>query len=347
MNAAVAFANGTFNPNVFRNSEYGKNALQMQKIALDYAGDPMNPAVVEYWAQRGAKKELYEAGTDTEWSVFTPLDMDKSQKYPLIYCSHGGGDDILLAETYGYNLLVGPMQVICVYPNNGDRGNGRIETEFPRILDELENKGYPIDRSRVYAVGFSAGSVASLRLAMSAPEKLAGICPVPGANSFRGGVLTKNLPIYKERFGALQLPLMCMGGTNDGGDAWPLDEEQDIENFNIWMRDVAGAADYEPLTLEKSRWLRTNSEDTVKRFFGLDFHKTWIDYFEGTFWYCGEFYGPRGEAVAQFVGIEGLPHMHCKMQAQHIYGYLKNFSRDLTTGELHFSKGNINHAKQS
>ena len=346
MRSATAFANGTFDPKVFRKSEYGRNALDMQKIAVEHKGDPMNPEVLKYWEEKGAKKELYEAGTDTEWSVFTPLDMDRTKKYPLIYCSHGGGDDIFIAETYGYNELVKPMQVICVYPQNGDRGNGRIETEFPRILDELEAKGYPIDRSRVYAVGFSAGSVASLRLAMSHPDKVAGICPVPGPNSFRGGILSKNLPTYKEKFG-LRVPLICMGGTADGGDAWPLDEEVYFNNFNLWMKNVAGIESFKPMTLKKSQELRANSEDSVKRFFGLDFDKTWIEYFEGTFWYCGEFLDDDGKSIAQFVAVEGMPHMHCKNEAKEIYGYLKQFSRNLETGELVFQNENINHAKNS
>lgn len=79
MRSATAFANGTFDPKVFRNSEYGRNALDMQKIAVEHKGDPMNPEVLKYWEEKGAKKELYEAGTDTEWSVFTPLNMDKSK----------------------------------------------------------------------------------------------------------------------------------------------------------------------------------------------------------------------------------------------------------------------------
>lgn len=345
MEPKVAFANGTFDPDEFKASEYGQNAINMQKIVLEHPSEPMHPEVLSYWESFGAKKELYEEGTDFAWSVFTPLTMDSSKKYPLIYCSHGGGEDYYMAETYGYNFLVEPMQVICVYPQNGGPTNPKTETEFPRILDELEKKNYPIDRSRVYAVGFSAGSVASLRLAMSCPKLLAGIGPVPGANSFRGGILSRELPSYADKFG-IQMPLICVGGLNDGGDAWPLSEDSEFDNFNLWMRTVGKAADYVPMSVEKAASL-FESKDSVKRRFGLDFQETWIGYEEGTFWYCGQYYDEKQVPIARFQGIDGLPHIHCRTQASEIFSYLKQFSRDPDTGEIIYTSSNRNHAKDS
>lgn len=345
MEPKVAFAKGTFDPNVFTNSEYGKNALELPRIVLEHPGEPMHPEVLAYWAARGARKELYEAGTSRAWSVFTPLSMDPAAKYPLIYCSHGGGEDQYMAETYGYNLLVSPMRAICVYPQNGGNANQEIEAEFPRILNELEERGYPIDRSRVYAVGFSAGSVASLRLAMSCPGLLAGIGPVPGANSFRGGILGEKLPGYAQAHG-LQMPLICCGGMQDGGDAWPLSEEGEFDNFNRWMADVGKAAGYRPMSMARAAEL-AQGEDTVKRRFRLDFDETWIGFAEGTFWYCGQFYDERKVPIARFQGIEGLPHLHCKTQAREIFGYLSQFARDLETGEIIYTSANVNHAKYS
>ncbi len=345
MEPKVAFANGTFNPDEFKASEYGQNALGMQKIVLEHRDESMHSDVIAYWESHGAKKELYEAGTNYAWSVFTPIDLDKTKKYPLIYCSHGGGEDYYMAETYGYNYLVQPMQVICVYPENGDFANREIETEFPRILNELEAKGYPIDRSRVYAVGFSAGSVASLRLAMTCPNMLAGIGPVPGANSFRGGILGKKLPTYHETFG-IQMPLICCGGLNDGGDAWPLTEASDFTNFNLWMRSAGKISEFSDMSIELAEELK-ESKDSVKRKFGLNFDETWIDYAEGTFWYCGQYYDDNQVPIARFMGIDGLPHMHCMTQAKEIFSYLRQFSRDLETGELIHTSHNVNHAKNS
>lgn len=345
MEPKVAFANGTFHPDEFKKSEYGKNAMRMQKIVLEHPREPMHPEVLSYWEACGAKKELYEAGTAHAWSVFTPLTMDRAGKYPLIYCSHGGGEDYYMAETYGYNFLVGPMQVICVYPENGGPTNPQTESEFPRILDELEKMGYPIDRSRVYAVGFSAGSVASLRLAMSCPKLLAGIGPVPGANSFRGGILSSKLPSYAKTFG-LQMPLICVGGLNDGGDAWPLSDDSEFDNFNLWMRTVGKVADYAPMSVSRAAAL-ADSEDSVKQKFGLDFPETWIGYEEGTFWYCGQYYDDKQVPIARFEDIDGLPHIHCLAQAWEIFSYLAQFSRNPDTGEILYTSSNINHAKNS
>lgn len=345
MEPKVAFASGSFDPEVFLLSEYGKNALEMPRIVEAHPDAPMHPEVLAYWEARGAQKALYEAGTAHAWSVFSPISMDPTRKYPVIYCSHGGGEDQFMAETYGYNELVAPMGVLCVYAQNGDFTNRDIETEFPRILNALEDKGYPIDRSRVYAVGFSAGSVASLRLAMTCPQMLAGIGPVPGPNSFRGGILGSKLPGYAKTFG-LQMPLICCGGMQDGGDAWPLSEEQEFRNFNLWMTDVGHAAGYVPMTVEKAAILASGG-DTVKRKFRLDFDETWIGFQEGTFWYCGQYYDEKHVPIARFQGIEGLPHLHCKTQAKEIYSYLRQFSRNPETGEIVYTSGNINHAKNS
>lgn len=345
MEPKVAFASGSFDPEVFLSSEYGKNALEMPRIVLEHPTEPMHPEVLAYWTSHGARKELFEAGTSRAWSVFTPVDLDRSGKYPLIYCSHGGGDDQYMAETYGYNLLVSPMQVICVYPQNGGRGSEEIEQEFPRILAELESRGYPVDRSRIYAAGFSAGSVASLRLAAAYPDRLAGVAPVPGPNAFRGAVLREKLLHYTENSG-LQMPLICCGGMQDGGDAWPLSDEAGFDTLNRWMSSVGKAAAYRPMSVKRARELAADS-DTVKRKFRLDFDETWIGYAEGTFWYCGQFYDPAQIPIARFVGIRGLPHLHCKMQAVEIFSYLRQFSRDLDTGEIIYTSENINHAKNS
>lgn len=349
MGPETAFASGSFHPNEFKQSEYGKNAMAMQNIYTNYEKEPMHPDVIKYWSSFGAKKELFKDemhNGNGSYSVFTPLHMEQTKRYPVIYCSHGGGDNIFLAETYGYTELVGKEDIICIYAWNGDFGNSKIEQEFPRILQKLQDDGYPIDRSRVYAVGFSAGSVASVRLAMAHPAMLAGVAPVPGSNSFRGKSLAKELASYDKTFG-YRLPIICAGGTKDGGDQWPLEEASYLKTFNIWMKLVAQANHYSPITLEQSKRLVRSSPDTVKQLFGLDFERTWINYLEGTYWYTGEFYTDEGYSIARFIGVDGLPHIHCRFLAVVIWNYLKQFSRNPETGELLFDKQEFNHAKNS
>lgn len=346
MGPEIAFADGTFDPEVFRNSEYGKNALEMQKIYYDYRNEPMHEAVVQYWMCRGVKKEVYDMEVDQgqgRYSVFTPICMDKAKKYPVVYCSHGGGDDIGMAETYGYNNFIPMANIICVYPWNRGHGNEGIVEEFDRIIQKLQDDGYPIDLEKIYAVGFSAGSVASLRLAMERPNILAGVGCVPGPNAFRGSKMATAVQKYKANGGQF-VPLICVGGGADGGDRWPL---ENYSSFNSWMKDVADVSQgYTDHSVELVREL-SHSKDVVKRKIGIDFDRTWINFFEETFWYCGDFLRNDGVPCARFISVEGLPHIHCRMMAMEILTYLCQFSRDQSTGECHYFSTEVNHAKNS
>ena len=142
------------------------------------------------------------------------------------------------------------------------------------------------------------------------------------------------------------MPLICVGGLNDGGDAWPLSDDSEFDNFNLWMRTVGKVADYAPMSVSRAAAL-ADSEDSVKQKFGLDFPETWIGYEEGTFWYCGQYYDDKQVPIARFEDIDGLPHIHCLAQAWEIFSYLAQFSRNPDTGEILYTSSNINHAKNS
>lgn len=333
--AKSAWALPGFDQERFDNSEAGRNLAEMKKIYTMYPDEEMNPAVIKYWEDHGLKKELFDADVDDgkgKYSIFTPLDMDSAKRYALVYNSHGGMSPINLTETTGFSMLAGAEKFICVNPWNRGPSNDQVQSEFPRVLNEIVKKGYPVDLGRVYAVGYSSGSDATGVLTCAWPEMIAAVSPNPGGNLFAKGKWYCNPEFYKKNLD-LRMPLICVGGTMDGGDRYPFEKEEDYQNFNIWMNTIVKVANYVPITLEQSRELSANSPDKPKRVFGFDFQKSYNIHMEGIDWHCGDFFDAVGVAVARFVSGEDLPHAQTKYQAVMIWDFIKHFSRDINTGE--------------
>lgn len=342
------YAKGTFDPEKYEVSELGQSSKEMRTIYNQYRGEPLNPKVLEYWRTLGVKKELFDRDKEAKqkmFSVLTPTKMRKEHKYPLIYCLHGGGEDAFSAEFYGYGLLTGSDSCISVYPTASLHGNVMVESEFVRILDFLKEKKYPIDFTRVYVVGFSGGEGAVQRLAMLHADEIAGIGPTPGPNSFRGVSLPILQANYNNKFG-IEMPMICLGGSEDGGDMWPLDTEDCVQAFNFFMVNVAKASNHKQLTVKKCKEIAKSSENTVNRLFGLEFDNTWISKVYDTYAYFGEFNGKNGYAIVRIGSFQGMPHTQCPMQAMLIWSFLRQFSRDLKTRKITFNKATVGGANK-
>jgi poly(3-hydroxybutyrate) depolymerase len=312
-------------------TESGAYIGKMKAIAKQYPDEEMAEGVLAYWRENGVKKELYDADGDGKYSVFTPLDMEPGKTYALVYCNHAGMTPINQYETCGFPMLAGREKFICVCPWNGGPSNDNVVTEFPRILRQMEEQGYPVDFQRIYVTGFSAGSDATGALATAYPERIAAISPDPGANMFLKGKWCENPSSYEKNL-PLAMPLICMGGTMDGGDRYPLDTEQGIRNFNLWMRDIVKADAFEEMTEEKARELSEGCTDRCKKIFGINFQRTYSFRQEGREWYVGE-YDRQGIVCARFICGEGVPHTQTRYHAAILWDFLKHFRRDTATGE--------------
>lgn len=344
----AGWAKGTFDPEKYFNSEIGQSTKEMRRIYDEHKGDQLHPEVIRYWKKKGVKKEVFDVDKEAEqkmFSVLTPATLEEGHTYPLIYSLHGGGEDIFSAEVYGYGLLTGMGNCITVCPTASTHGNPMVESEFIRILQFLKDQSYPVDYSRVYVVGFSGGEGATQRLAMLHADKIAGIGPTPGPNSFRGVSLPLLQAEYNEKFG-LDMPIICLGGSEDGGDMWPLNTEQCVDSYNFYMKNVAKLMSFKPLTLKKACDLAANDKNTVQRLFGMVFDETWIIPAYDTYLYFGESYNEKGIPMARFGSFIGMPHTQCPMQAMLIWSYLRQFSRNLDNGELNFTKAAIGGANK-
>jgi hypothetical protein len=328
-----------FSQEAFDASEAGRNIARMQEIYKTHPDDEMHSDVIGYWRDHGVKKELYDAdidGGEGKYSVFTPLDMDPQKRYALVYDSHGGKSPINRHETGGFPMLAGSDKIIVVCPWNCGPSNDEVQTEFPRIINEVLKKGYPVDESRIYAAGYSAGSDATGVLACAWPEMIAAVSPNPGGNLFAKGRWYTDESYYEKNLN-LRMPLICVGGTMDGGDRYPFSEEESYTNFNIWMEIIVKVPGYEKMTLAKSKELVEHSTDPAKKTFGFDFHSTFVTHMEGIDWFGGDYYGEGRYPVARFITGNGLPHAQTKYQSPVIWDFLKHFSRDRKTGDSKYT----------
>lgn len=330
-----------FDEQAYADSEIGRRQAEMLAIFKQYPDDPMNPAVVKYWADRGLKKELFDNDRDDgmfSYSVFTPLDMKPGKKYAVIYFSHGGGVFNNQAETYGFNTLAPVERYIIVYPNNGGRSNNNIDTEFPRVMGELKKKGYPVDWERVYCVGFSSGSDASAVAACTCPELCAAVAIMPGGQPFKDLKFYTGADYYASSKG-YRIPGIYIGGTTDVAcypAPWILDGERKphrAENLNLWMRDMAQLRNYKPITLGDIEAKLKAPADPFEAEFGLTLEKTFTFTVQGVDWLGGDLYGTDGAPVMRYVRAKGLPHVVWESQANIVWDYLKHFRRNPETGE--------------
>lgn len=330
-----------FDEEAYWASEIGIRHTEMLNIYKQYSNDQTHEAVLQYWEKQGLKKELYDFAHDDgmfSYSIFTPLNMKQDKKYAVIYFSHGGGCFNNLAETYGFNTLAAVEKYIIIYPNNGGRSNNNADTEFPRIMEAIREKNYPIDWERIYCVGFSSGSDASAVAACTCPHLAAAVGILPGGQPFKDLKFYTGPEYYASTKG-YRIPGIFVGGTVDIAcypAPWMLENKRKdyrAENLDIWLREIAQIKNYSGVTLETIEEKLRNPSNQFEAEFGLVFDKTYTFQAQGVDWLGGDFYGKDDTVVMRCIRARGLPHVVWESQANIVWDYIKHFRRNPETGE--------------
>jgi len=129
------------------------------------------------------------------FTVHLPSNLEKGEKYPVIYVMHGMGSsekDILglIEELQNDFILIGIRGSLSkdngfVYFNIKSFGNPDIDS-FDKAVSNLKEfidnapKSYPIDTAKQYLLGFSQGAILSMTLALILGDKLKGIIALSG-----------------------------------------------------------------------------------------------------------------------------------------------------------------------
>jgi len=143
---------------------------------------------------------LRHGGRERSYIVHVPRAAAGRQPLPVVLSFHGGGGWAAQQQDSTRLHLLGEREgFIVVYPNGTGRFDNRLLTWnagsccayamkeriddvgfVAALLDDLGRRT-PIDRSRVYATGFSNGAMMAHRLASERPDLVAAIAPVGGS----------------------------------------------------------------------------------------------------------------------------------------------------------------------
>ena len=321
-------------------------------------GDQANSSIFQYWESRGVTKEYYDLyDPERQWAVYYPnglyFEADEDYEYPVVFCLHGGSNSILMAESYGWSELCATEGFICVIPwaqayEGGDQEGNLIVEEIPRILEILK-ENYSIDENRIFAVGFSAGGRSTTNVIMEYPDLFAAAACTTTAlypSAEEANVLNdagyKDVFSYDDfdRITSYQMPLMLYGGTMDTN--WPINSDPDLswpvttEDLNRWMN-ITGAI-FPEVTDESREYYPTTSGIGVERIIGLDFEIENCSIIErqDTYCYIGDYLNEDGVCTLRCLAVEGMPHWPLSCEAELIWDFFSQFSRNQETGELEY-----------
>jgi polyhydroxybutyrate depolymerase len=148
--------------------------------------------------------------------LHVPSSYNSKKPIPLVFAFHGiGGNGKAMKEQTGFNNIAEQAGFIVVYPDAINkhwdaRRGGQPETTndvgfISALIDDL-GKNYTIDRSRIYATGFSNGGMFTHRLACELSDKIAAVAIV-------SATMPENLS--RNCKPAKPISVLLMHGTND------------------------------------------------------------------------------------------------------------------------------------
>ena len=151
------------------------------------------------------EKKTFLDDSNRWYLLSTPLTHDGDTPLPLVVDFHGWTEGAAIHSKLGDLATTGDEEgFIVVQPEGTDVpvrwGFGtdpKINTDLEfvtELLDELEAK-LCVDRSRVYATGFSNGAMLSSSLACVMADRFAAIAPVAGVSMFDGCKPTRPVPV--------------------------------------------------------------------------------------------------------------------------------------------------------
>ena len=120
-----------------------------------------------------------------DYRIYQPPTLSATQPVPLVIVLHGMPIDAAgFEDVIHFQAEASAGGFIAVYPDGCDEdwdpSHGSYDVDFvSKLLDRLESQ-LPIDRSRVYVTGASAGAFMAYRLACDLANRIAAVASVTG-----------------------------------------------------------------------------------------------------------------------------------------------------------------------
>ena len=151
-----------------------------------------------------------DKGTETHeigYIVYRNECLKNAENVPMVLCFHGGGDSAMhIAQVSSWYKVALDHNFILVCVE--DHLNSTA-TEMKELIAQLTEK-YPVDRSRIYASGFSMGGCKSWDLYQEYPELFAGLAPMSA--TFDVGLNLYGQPAPKAINRSIPVPVFYVGG---------------------------------------------------------------------------------------------------------------------------------------
>lgn len=234
------------------------------------------------------------------------------QKVPLVLAMCGTGHDSRGdAQDMGWVNVAREEGVIVLAP---DYNNSSIYSETGIIASVVEYiiRNYPVDKTRVYATGFSNGGALSVALCRDYPQLFAGIAAF-------GWMV--DMPDKDGVYAAYNMPFQLIQGTKeytyqtDAGAMAVMQDEQQALRAMFLMNEMIGE-DAEPDYATVPYW-------------GYAPDATRMMEPDGREWQFSDFYKEGYPAAfAQLVLIEGAEHMPNQYEAKAAWEFLKQYARN-------------------
>lgn len=237
---------------------------------------------------------------------------------PLLLSLHGGGDDPRqYVEGQGWLEVAGRERIAIVAPDkanlhvNDTEGNDYHSRVMPMLVKYMLEKYPALDASRVYANGYSMGSLSTCRVAYGAPEMFAAVYPQCG---FRGANPTEE---DAARFNGVDLPIV-MSTTE-----YNMSFQANAAGLHGMMNDMLAIYGMDPLPEEM------DYEKYPLAGFQADIYTRELingDYVNHTWFMCKD-----GIPMVGISYVECINHCLYPQYANMIWDFFKHYSRNLDT----------------
>ncbi len=260
-----------------------------------------------------------------EWIPNEALEPGTAEKFPLVLVLHGGGDhDVYEAESNGWVALAGRERFIVASPKTTSKANNLA------LLKAVIAK-YPIDESRIYVTGFSAGSSAinSTLNDKDTIELFAAMAPFSWSRAYEYNKKETKIPAM---YHTMDNDINTTGTVEGQGDKRFLT----VANNYTTLTNLLGMHN---IALPAGAFTSTNT------FFRFDTYPNGLDTLTTTYGITGKttnFYDADGINMVRLSYWEGMDHAHFYPNAEIAWDFLSRFSRDISSKEIIYDdEGNI------
>ena len=173
------------------------------------------------WTQQ-TNESININGTTRTYVQYLPVGFNPStESLPVVFCLHGIGDNATNMSGIGFNQMADTARFISIYPQGLNNSFGQSSWAngtaflsstaddigfFNALIDDMILT-YNANSARIYASGFSMGSIMSHKLACELNDRIAAIATMSGTMSTDD--LSNCVPTYLT-------PVIHFHGTADG-----------------------------------------------------------------------------------------------------------------------------------